>query len=59
MYDIHTEGLRKWASPFISKLNFTCQDLKIFLPGSKKSVGDIWNIVLPITSKYGRNIVYY
>jgi len=52
MYDIHTEGLRKWAAPFINELNFTCQDLKVFLPGSKKSVGDVWNIVLPITSKY-------
>ena len=58
MYDIHIEGLRKWIKPFINELNFTSQDLKVFLPGSDKGVGDVWDIVLPITSKFGEKDQY-
>ena len=54
MYDIHVAWLKKWIEPFIKELNFTNHDLQIFLPGSAKDVGDVWDMVIPITSKYGK-----
>ena len=53
MYDIHIEGLRRWIKPFVNELNFTSQDLKIFLPVGSKDVGDTWDLVIPARSKYG------
>ena len=49
------KGLKDWTKPFIEDLNFTSQDLKAFLPPSKVAVGDVWDIITPITSRYGKN----
>ena len=54
MGDVHLKGLKSWQKPFIEELNFTCKDLSIFLPKGNMKVGDAWDVVLPISSRYGK-----
>eukprot|EP00795_Rhopilema_esculentum_P003227 gene3227-1546_t len=52
MGDVHLKGLKSWQKPFIQELNFTCKDLNIFLPKGNVKVGEAWDVVLPISSRY-------
>eukprot|EP00794_Sanderia_malayensis_P020397 gene20397-22410_t len=50
----HLKGLHDWQAPFVSQAKFTSQDFKVFLPQFDVRVGDIWDIITPVTAKYER-----
>lgn len=65
-FDYSLEGLKKWKTATLSQDTFPVSAFSVFLPQDEQLVGEIWYLIHPMISRYGKqnlcsnqNIWYY